>query len=411
MSRIVIAGSHDSKAEPHRLLVQLLVERGEKPIVIDTAVYSNDAQADYSAAMVAQRAGVDHGAVADKGRAEAVRLMATGAANILSDLTGRGEVGAVVCMGGSNAATLFSSLVAALPLGIPKIIMGTTLAGDVRPIVSASDVVMLYSVVDVEGSNPILDRMIERLADTAIALKSNRPFMRQDSVRKTIAMSMYGVTTPCIQKIANLVEEADMEPMVFHANGTGGDTIERFAAQNLVDGVVDATIAELGNDVLGGAFASGENRFSGAARQGIPQVIAPGALDMIAFDARNTVPPRFEDHKIIAHNALVTLVRTTPDECRKIGRRLGERLGRPKAATTLCIPAGGTSMLDRGGEAFDDPLAVKAFQSGFEETADAGIRIVQSKSNINAPEFAALMFDQLQQNLSENNAERANGTY
>ncbi len=410
MSRIVIAGSHDSKAEPYRLLVHLLGERGEKPVVIDTAVYPNDAEADYPAAAVAQRAGIDHGTIADKGRAEAVRLMATGAADILRELAGRGEVGAVVCMGGSNAATLFTHLVEALPLGIPKIIMGTTLAGDVRPIVAASDVVMIYSVVDVEGRNAILDRMIERLADTAVAVKSNRPFMRQDSTRKTIAMSMYGVTTPCVQQVAHHIEDAGMEPMVFHANGTGGDTIEKFAAQTLVDGIVDATIAELGNDVLGGAFPAGDDRFSGAARHGIPQVIAPGALDMIAFGARNTVPPRYENHTIIAHNALVTLVRTTPDECRSIGRCLGERLGRPKAVTTLCIPAGGTSMLDRDGEAFDDPLAVKAFQAGFEETADAGIRIVQSEANINDPDFAALMFDELQQNLSRNSAERADET-
>ncbi|WP_419908338.1 Tm-1-like ATP-binding domain-containing protein [Hoeflea sp.] len=409
MSRIVIAGSHDSKPEPHRLLVRLLAERGETPIVIDTAVYPNDADADFPAAVVAQRAGCEHGSIADKGRADAVQLMATGAARIVSGLAGRGEVGAVVCMGGSNAATLFRSLVAAVPLGIPKIIMGTTLAGDVRPIVSASDVVMIYSVVDVEGSNAILDTMIERLADTAVALKSNQPFTRKDGARRTIAMSMYGVTTPCVQQVARHVEKAGMEPMVFHANGTGGNTIEKFAAQNLVDGIVDATIAELGNEVIGGAFAAGADRFSGAARHGIPQVIAPGALDMIAFGARNTVPRHFEDHKIIAHNALVTLVRTTRDECRSIGQRLGERLGAPGAATTLCVPAGGTSMLDKDGGEFSDPPAVDAFQAGFEETADASIRIVRSEANINDPDFAELMFDALQQNLSEKSADRANG--
>ena len=407
MSRIVIAGSHDSKPEPHRLLVRLLRARCEKPVVIDTAVYPNDAQADFPAPVVAQRAGCEHDCLPEKGRAEAVRLMASGAASILTELAGRGEVGAVVCMGGSNAATLFSHLVAALPLGIPKIIMGTTLAGDVRPIVAASDVVMIYSVVDVEGSNAILDSMIERLADTAMALKSNRPFVRRDGARKTIAMSMYGVTTPCVQQVARHVEDAGMEPMVFHANGTGGNTIEKFAAQHLVDGVVDATIAELGNDVLGGAFPADGDRFSGAAQGGIPQVIAPGALDMIAFGARNTVPPRFDDHKILAHNALVTLVRTTPDECRKIGRCLGERLGKPKAATTLCIPAGGTSMLDRDGEAFNDPDSVQAFQAGFEETSDDGIRVVLSDANINDPEFASLMFDELERNLSGNIGEQA----
>ena len=408
MSRIVIVGTHDSKSEPLGLLVRLLKARGELPLVIDTSVYPNEAEVDYPAALVAQREGHDHGDVAALGRAEAVNLMSAGAAGILADLVGRGDVGAVVCMGGSNAATLFTKLVAAVPLGIPKIIMGTTLAGDVRPIVGASDVVMIYSVVDVEGSNFILDSMIERLADTAVALKSNSPFVQQDGARKTVAMSMYGVTTPCVQAVAKHVKQAGMEPMVFHANGTGGDTIEKFAAQKLVDGVVDATIAELCNEVLGGGFAAGDTRFAGAAQNGIPQVIAPGALDMIAFGARNTVPPHFEDHNIIAHNALVTLVRTTPDECFQIGELLGTRLEQPTAPTTVCMPMGGTSMLDASGEAFEDPEAVRAFASGFRQTADPAIRIVEADTNINDPDFAALLFAELEMNLSTKGSERAN---
>lgn len=396
MSRIVIAGSLDTKAAPHRLLVELLRQRGEQPIVIDTSVFANEEAADYPAAEVAGRAGCEHGSLPPKGRAEAVRLMAAGAARILSDLLDRGEIGALVCMGGSNAATIFSLLAPVLPLGIPKILMATRVAGDVGPIVAGNDVTMLYPVVDIDGENFILSRMIERLADTATAVKSNRPFDGKRNASKSVALSMYGVTTPCVQRIASHIENAGLEALVFHANGTGGRSIEQFARQGLVGAIVDATLAEIGNEILGGAFPAGDDRLTGAAENGVPQVIAPGAIDMIAFGPRNTVPERFEDHNILTYNELSTLVRTTPDECRQIGISVGERLGKPSAPTSVCIPFGGTSMLDREGEAFQDPAAVKAFAEGLSRSADDSVRVLHSELNINEPEFADLMFEELQ---------------
>ncbi len=396
MARIVVAGTFDSKAEPLGQLIEALREEGEEPVVIDTGVFAGDPSVDFPADVVAQQVGRSHADLPDLGRATAVGIMASGAADILAGLHARGKVGALVCMGGSNAATIFSRLVPVLPLGIPKIIMATSVAGDTRPMMGAEDVIMLYPVVDVDGRNIILHSMIRRLARVAAAVKTGGSFQEHGRGRKTVALSMYGVTTPCVQQVAKSIEGAGLDAYVFHANGTGGRSIEAFACQGLVDGIVDATLAELGNELLGGLFPAGADRLQRAAAAGIPQVIAPGAIDMIAFGPRPTVPERFSGHRILAHNDLVTLVRTTPEECHAIGARVAERLGKPKAATTICIPLGGTSMLDKEGEAFWDPDAVRAFADGLEAGRGSGIEVVRSRCNINDPEFAALLFRELQ---------------
>jgi uncharacterized protein (UPF0261 family) len=395
MSEIVVVGSFDSKAEPLRLLIEHMKRGGQHPIVIDTSVFPGNHDVTFSAAETARRAGFEHGQLASKGRAQAVRMMSDGAATILLDLLAEGKLGALVCMGGSNAATVFSRLVEVIPLGIPKILMSTAIAGDTRPMFGAADAILIYPVVDIEGENAILAQMIERLAQIAIAVRSGTSFADLPASGRMIAVTMYGVTTPCAQRLVGRLKEHGFEPLVFHANGTGGRSVERFAAQKVVDAVIDLTLAELGNEILGGAFPAGPDRFSNAARCGIPQVLAPGAIDMIAFGPRKTVPEKFADHQIHVHNDLVTLVRTRPEECRLIGKALAERLGEPEARTAVCIPLGGTSMLDRPGEPFWDPDAVQAFRDGLSEHCDRRVEVIEDARNINDPEFADLLFDQL----------------
>lgn len=394
MTRVVVVGTYDTKATPLRALTQALIAAGEEPITIDTSVFASAAEVTYSADRVAEAVGEQHKKLAPRGRAEAVRVMAQGAAAILSELVSRREVGVLVLMGGSNAATVFTHLAPEVPMGIPKILMATSVAGDTKSIVDGADTVLMYPVVDVDGDNPILRAMIKRLAETAVILKAEGPMMVSDKTRR-VGLTMYGVTTPCVQHVEKHLRILGVEPLVFHANGTGGTTLERFASQWLIDAVADLTMAELGNEVLGGNFPARPDRMTSVSRAGLPQVIAPGAVDMIAFGPRDTVPERFAGHKIHSHNDLVTLVRTTPEECRLIGQRLGERLGEPEAETVVSIPLGGTSMMDKAGEVFHDPEAVRAFHEGLKETASPSIQIETIDRNINDPDFAARIFGHL----------------
>ena len=216
-------------------------------------MFPSDVDVTYSAQAVAESAGERHSDLAPRGRAEAVRVMATGAANILGELVSQGEVGVLVLMGGSNAATVFTYLVPEVPLGIPKILMSTTVSGDARALVNGADTVLIYPVVDVDGDNTILRAMIKRLASTAAVLKSDGP-LTVGSKERRVALSMYGVTTPCVQLVEKHLRLLGVEPLVFHANGSGGTTIEKFAHQWLIDAVADVTLAELSNEVLGGDF-------------------------------------------------------------------------------------------------------------------------------------------------------------
>ena len=394
MPRVVVVGTYDTKGKPLAILEAALKAHGETPITIDTSVFPSDVDVSYSAEAVAESAGERHGDLAPRGRAEAVRVMATGAANILGELVSQGEVGVLALMGGSTASTVFTYLVPEVPMGIPKILMATSVSGDARALVNGVDTVLIYPVVDVDGDNTILRAMIQRLASTAAVLKSDGP-LTVGSKERCVALSMYGVTTPCVQLVEKHLRLLGVEPLVFHANGTGGTTIEKFARQWLIDAVADVTLAELGNEVLGGDFPAGPDRMSSVSAVGIPQVIAPGAIDMIAFGPGRRVPERFKGHVIHAHNDLVTLVRTTPDECHRIGLRLAERLGEPEAETVVCIPLGGTSMMDKAGEVFHDPEAVQAFQDGFSGAAASSITIETTPKNINDPEFAARIFGHL----------------
>ena len=394
MTRVVVVGTYDTKAKPLETLRRALAAHGEEPVTIDTGVFPTGARVTYSADAVAKTAGARHADLAPQGRAAAVRTMARGASVILSDLVSQGEVGVLVLMGGSNAATVFTHLVPEVPMGIPKILMATYVAGDTRALVDGADTVLIYPVVDVDGDNSILRAMIKRLADMAVVLKSDGP-LTVGAKERRVALSMYGVTTPCVQHVEKHLRLLGVEPLVFHANGTGGTTIERFAQQWLIDAVADLTLAELSNEVVGGAFSAGSDRMTSVSRTGLPQVIAPGAIDMIAFGPRHAVPEKFEDHVIHAHNDLVTLVRTTPDECYAIGKRLAERLGDPEAETVVCVPLGGTSMMDKPGEVFHDPDAVRAFHAGLSEHAAGSIQIETMPQNINDPDFAARIFGHL----------------
>jgi uncharacterized protein (UPF0261 family) len=409
MSRIVVAGSFDSKAEPLGRLVADLRDLGEHPIVIDTGVYPGERGCTFSSDQVAAQADLKIENVAALGRAEAVRRMAEGAAAILRKLAAQGDVGGLVCMGGSNAAAVFAQLAAVLPMGVPKILMATMVAGDTRSFVGARDVILLYPVVDVEGDNSILRTMIARTAATAVAVKSAIPLSRQARTKKAVALSMYGVTTPCVQAVRRGLEAKGIDAYVFHANGSGGRSIEAFAADGLVDGVADLTIAELCHEVLGGALSAGPDRFATASRVGIVQVISPGALDMVTFGPPETVPERLRSRKTHPHNALVTLARTSAEECRAVARLLAHRLGKPKAATMVCIPLGGVSMLDREGQPFHDPSAIRAFASELRAIANPAVEIVESGAHINDPEFASLVQEKLLDALAASSVHRANG--
>ena len=391
MPRIAVVGSFDTKAAPFGRLVDKLRALGEDPVTVDTGVFPSDCDCDHRAPDVARAAGHDIEELRTIGRAGAVAAMADGAARVVGRLVRDESVGAVVCMGGSNASTVFSRIVPAVPVGVPKILLGTGVAGETRGIVNGSDAILIYPIVDIEGDNSVLRGMIDRLAHVAIGARDAGPIRQSDDTARSVALSMYGVTTACVAQCRALLAEQGFESLVFHANGTGGRSLEDLAAQSRVSLVMDVSISEIVDELFGGLWPAGSERLRGAARHGVPQVVAPGAVDMICVDPQTAAAPQFRGRLTTVHNDLVTLIRTSPEENRRLGEVVAERLGHPVAPTSVMIPRRGVSGLDIEGGPFFDPDATAAFVEGLRSAVAPEVSVIEADMHINDPEFARAM--------------------
>jgi uncharacterized protein (UPF0261 family) len=266
--------------------------------------------------------------------------------------------------------------------------VSTVASGDVKPYVGPSDICMMYSVTDVSGINRISEQVLSNAAHALAGMLAWRP-AKHDESRPAIGLSMFGVTTPCVQAVSRALE-GDYDCLVFHATGTGGQSMEKLVDSGLLTGVIDVTTTEICDELVGGVLSAGPERLDAFARTRMPYVGSCGALDMVNFWAYETVPARFAGRKLYRHNANVTLMRTTPDECARIGRFIAEKLNRMQGPVRFLIPERGVSLLDAEGEAFWDPAADKALFDAIASTFRSGPdrRLVILPHNLNDPEFA-----------------------
>jgi uncharacterized protein (UPF0261 family) len=281
----------------------------------------------------------------------------------------------------------------ALPVGVPKLMVSTLASGDTRPYVGAVDVTMMYSVVDISGVNRISARIMANAAG-AIAGMVNATVPPLES-KPLVGATMFGVTTPCVTEARKRLEEHGYEVLVFHATGTGGQSMEALVRAGYLAGVLDVTTTELADELVGGVLSAGPDRLTAAGAAGLPQVVSLGALDMVNFGPRETVPPHFDDRNLYVHNATVTLMRTTPDECRALGREIGHKLSAATGPAVLFVPLRGVSMIAVDGQPFHDPAADAALRDGLRETLEPHVEVHECDDEINDPVFAQSMADRL----------------
>ena len=282
--------------------------------------------------------------------------MADAAAALARRLHDEGRIDGVLAAGGSGNTAIATRAMRALPVGVPKLMVSTVAAGDTRDYVGASDVTMMASVTDVAGVNSISGRILANAA-AAIAGMVLAPPVELGEQRPLVGATMFGVTTPCVTRAREELEARGYEVLTFHATGTGGRAMEALVEGGFLAGVLDATTTELCDDLVGGVLSAGPDRLEAAGRQGVPQVVSLGALDMVNFGARDTVPARFEDRNLYVHNPSITLMRTTPEECAELGRRIARKLSAATGPVALFVPLGGVSMIDAEGQPFHDPEA------------------------------------------------------
>jgi uncharacterized protein (UPF0261 family) len=295
--------------------------------------------------------------------------------------------------GGSGGSSIAAAAMRALPVGVPKLLVSTVASGDTRPYVGAVDVTMMYSVVDISGVNSVSARIMANAAG-AIAGMVKATVPPADG-RPLVAATMFGVTTPCVTTARERLEELGYEVLVFHATGAGGQSMEALARDGFLAGVLDATTTELADELVGGVLSAGPERLEAAGAAGVPQVVSLGALDMVNFGPRETVPPQFDDRNLYVHNPTVTLMRTTPEECAELGRTIGRKLSAATAPTVLFIPHGGVSMIATPGQPFHDAAADDALVAGLRETLDDSVEVQERNEDVNDPAFATAMADRL----------------
>ncbi len=399
-ARVVVLGALDTKGAEFSFLKAQLARHGVAPLVIDFGVVGEPAFApDLAAAEVARAAGANLVALrVANDRGAALSTLAQGAATLLRRLYDAGEVAAVIGMGGGGGSSVIATAMRALPVGVPKLLVSTMASGDTRPYVGSRDITLMYSVVDVAGINRISRRIIANAAAAIAGMAGVAP-VDEAADKPLIAASMFGNTTQCVDRCRINMEAQGYEVLVFHATGTGGQTMEDLIADRFFAGVLDITTTEWADEVCGGVLSAGPARLEAAARMGVPQVVAPGCIDMCNFGPRASVPERFADRQFYEWNPTVTLMRTTSDENARMGAIFAEKLNRAIAPAHVLIPLKGFSILDSPGERFWNPPADAAFTTALKAKLRPGIPAEELDLNINDPEFAdratSLLLDML----------------
>lgn len=386
---VVIIGTLDTKAAEIGFARDIVTAEGIDVHVVDVGVMDAPGfDPDTTSADVAEAAGTSLEHLRDDAdRGEAIEAMGDGAAAIAERLYDEGILDGILGLGGSGNTSIATTAMRALPVGVPKLVVSTIASGDIEPYVGATDVTMMYSVADVEGLNSVSRRVIANGALAMVGMVGNETTVEQTD-EPTVAITMFGVTTPCVQTAREYLEQRGYETIVFHATGTGGRAMEDLVRQGVVDGVLDVTTTEWADELVGGVLSAGPERLDAAAETGVPQVVSVGALDMVNFGPRDSVPERFDDRQFHVHNPQVTLMRTTPDENAELGKIIADKLNAATGSTALALPRGGLSMIDVEGEDFHDPDADQALFDAVRTRLDDGVEIVESNAAINDDAFA-----------------------
>jgi uncharacterized protein (UPF0261 family) len=395
MATVVLLGTLDTKGIEYAFLRERLGERGVDVLVVDAGIHEPvGLEPDISRHEVARAGGADVDELAAGGdRGAAVTAMAAGAEQVVLRLHAEGKLAGILALGGSGGSSIATRAMRALPVGVPKLMVSTVASGDTRAYVGAVDVTMMYSVVDISGVNRVSARIMANAAGAIAGMVDAT--VPELEAKPLVGATMFGVTTPCVTRARERLEELGYEVLVFHATGAGGESLEALARGGFLAGVLDTTTTELADELVGGVFPAGPGRLEAAGAAGVPQVVSLGALDMVNFGPRDTVPPQFEGRNLYVHNPTVTLMRTTPEECAELGRTIGRRLSGAQGPTVLFVPLKGVSMIAVEGQPFYDADADAALFAALRETLADSVEVHELDTDINDPEFAVAMADRL----------------
>lgn len=409
MKTIAVVGALDTKERENIYLSDQIRKFGCKVYLIDVGVLGDpDINPHVTAGEVASLGGADLYELRQRrNREKSLEIMAHGAALAVRRAYDARKIDGVVAMGGGQGTYVAAHVMRSLPIGFPKVMVSTiaTSAFDQQQFEGINDTMVINPLVDVAGNNSIICMIMDRAA-AAISGMAQYGSMARKINRHKIGITMWGVTTACVKRIEDILTENGYEVLIFHATGLGGRAMEDLIRQGELEGVIDLTLAELGNQVTGGTFAKCEYRCETAGRMGIPQIVVPGGLDMIKYVPPENLPEKFKGRKRYMHNANLLFVRSNESENRIIGKTIAEKLNQSIGQTTVILPLKGISSIDKEGEVFYDPVADRALFDTLREELDPSIKLVEYDMHINDMEFAKNVADFMLKALKYKKGER-----
>ena len=386
MKPVYVIGTCDTKEAELRYAVERVTAAGAKALLVDVSTTPSTAAADVTPEMVARHH--PQGADAVLGHGDRGRAVSAMAEALSAFLLVRSDIGAVLGLGGGGNTSIVTAAMRALPIGVPKLMVSTMASGNVAPYVGPSDIMMMHAVADVAGLNAITRTVIGNAAHAAAGMALHAVPQAQGG-KPAVGLTMFGVTTPCITEIRRLIEDRN-ECFVFHATGTGGQCFEKLIDSGLITAALDITTTEVADHLFGGVLACTEDRFGAIIRRRIPWVGSVGAVDMVNFGPRESVPAKYEGRSFYIHNPQVTLMRTTPEENAAIGNWIVSRINRMEGPVRFLLPLRGVSAIDQPNKPFHDGSADEALFTAIRAAwVPAPNRsLIEIDAHINDPAFA-----------------------
>ncbi len=407
---VLVICTLDSKGEVFDFLRECLLAHGLTPVTLDISCKEccPEFEQDFSALEVAREAGVDFSRVQGETKLGARPFMVKGGRRIASRLLAQRKIRGCIAFGGGNGTGMACDIMQAFPIGFPKLMVSCIASGNTRPYVGPKDITMMHSVGDIA-----LNRMIRRIlcnAAAALAGMARLEYPEEREQKPLIAISTFAVTEPCVRRATELLGGRGYEAMQFHSSGAGGMGLEEVVREGEVQGVLDITTSELADELVGGIFSAGPRRLEAAGEMGVPQVVIPGAIDVMNFGAPETVPLRFSGSAFFRYTPEITLMRTNIEQSVLLGEEFARKLNRARSATAVLIPLRGFSYLDRAGGIqavsyegkahvpWHDPEANQEFLKRLEALLDASkVKLLRVDAHINDPAFAERAVETLEE--------------
>ena len=389
MKTVAIIGTFDTKGEEFAYVEKRFKELGVDTLTIHCGVFDPVTIPNIPNTEVAEAIDIDMSVVVEKkDRAFATETMTRGIEKLLPNLYANHRFDGVFSMGGSGGTTIATAGMRKLPIGVPKMVVSTMASGDTSPYVGASDIVLFPSIVDVAGVNSFSSTIFNNAIAAMVGMLEH-PAPKVEDGKKLVAATMFGVTTPCVTKAQEYLENEGYEVLVFHATGTGGQCMESLVNGGFISGVLDLTTTEWCDEIVGGVLAAGPERCEAAALCGVPTVISTGACDMVNFGPYDSVPAQFAQRNLYKHNPTVTLMRTNVEENKAVGEMLASKINMSTGPCVCMLPLKGVSMIDGEGQPFEGAAEDEALFNALRENIKPGAgEVIEMENNINDELFA-----------------------